>query len=235
MGYSAPFFNVAGSVRIAAPADVFAASWADYDNDGDLDAFLTGHFGQGCALMQDSGGNALHYLKVQLTGIRSNRAGIGARVQLYRNDTVQTQEVSGGSGQYGHNPSILHFGLGSAGYFDSLKVFWPSGAVNTLGRTNGDTTITIQENPVSLPEKIETGRLPAMIYSSRYGWGNCLNLGILDQLKIYRSNGTSAITIKPVSAPTEINLTALSSGVYFCQIKTKDHKIGVIKLLMINR
>ncbi len=152
MGYTAPFYNVAGAVNIATPTDIFAASWGDYDNDGDLDAFLVGHFGPGGALMRDSGGNALHHLKIKLVGTRSNRCAIGARVKIYRNDTVQTQEISGGSGQYGHNPALVYFGLGGNITFDSLVVIWPSGAVNRVPGANVDTTLTIEEAAIAIEE-----------------------------------------------------------------------------------
>jgi hypothetical protein len=153
MGNQAPFLNVAGAVNIANPADVFAASWGDYDCDGDLDAFLVGHFGSGCALMRDSGANALHWLKVKLIGTQSNRSAIGARLRLFRNDTAQTQEISGGSGQYGANPTPVHFGLGTNPGFDSLTVFWPSGAVSRIYAGSGDTTLIITEPATGIEEK----------------------------------------------------------------------------------
>jgi hypothetical protein len=142
MGYSAPFFNVAGQVNIATPSDVFVSSWGDFDNDGDLDAFLTGHFGNGYALMRDSGGNYFHYLKVKLVGRQSNKAGIGTKLYLYRNDTTQLVEPSSIS-------LIAHFGLGNSPYFDSLIVLWPSGERNSFYFGVGDTLLTIEE-PLSV-------------------------------------------------------------------------------------
>ncbi len=149
LGYNSPFINVAGQVRIANPADIFAASWGDYDNDGDLDAFLTGHEG-GYALMRDSGGNYLHWLKVKLEGTRSNRAGIGCRVYLFINDTIQLIELSGGSGQWGHNPLIAHFGVGLNTNFDSLVVLWTSGARSSIPSGQTDTLITVIEPIVGI-------------------------------------------------------------------------------------
>jgi hypothetical protein len=131
---------------------VFAASWGDCDNDDDLDAFLRKHCSQGCALMRDSGGDAYHHLKIKLNGTRSNRSASGARVRLYQHDTVQTQGISGGSGQHGPNPALVRFGLGGNIRFDSLEVVWPSGAVSRITGTKGDTTLIIKEGEGAIEE-----------------------------------------------------------------------------------
>jgi hypothetical protein len=163
--------------------------------------------------MQDSGGNALHYLKIKLTGTQSNRAGIGARIQLYRNDTVQTQEVSGGSGQYGHNPSILHFGLGSAGYFDSLKVFWLSGAVSLLGSGSADTILFITEPAVALTEKNFIPQPANRIFSSPV-----FAPAIPTDALVYNCLG------KRISSPG-------SAGVYYLSIPDQPDKlVKIVKL-----
>lgn len=153
MGYNVPFYNVAGLVNIAQPQDVFAASWGDFDNDGDLDVFLTGHFGSGYALMKNNGGNYFHYLKVKLVGTQSNRAGIGSKIYLFKNDTCQMIEISGGSGQDGHNSLIAHFGLGNNNSFDSLIVLWPSGERSRILFLPVDTLLTILEPLTEIKEE----------------------------------------------------------------------------------
>ena len=62
----------------------------------------------------------------------SNRSGIGARVQVFWNEKVQVQEVSGGSGYAAQNQRRLHFGLGSDGVVEKVEIRWPSGVVQTL-------------------------------------------------------------------------------------------------------
>lgn len=163
MGYSAPFYNVAGLVNIASPQDIFAASWGDFDNDGDLDAFLVGHFGSGYALMRDSGGNYYHYLKVKLIGRESNRVGIGAKIYLFKNDTTQMIELSGGSGQNGHNPLIAHFGLGNNNSFDSLIVLWPRGKRNRILSLRADTLLMIIEPLTEIKDKVKLEKKEKMI------------------------------------------------------------------------
>ena len=158
MGYNAPFYNVAGLVNIAQPQDIFASSWGDFDNDGDLDAFLVGHFGDGYALMRDSGGNYFHYLKVKLVGRQSNRAGIGSKIYLFKNDTCQMIEISGGSGQDGHNPLIAHFGLGNNDNIDSLIVLWQSGERTRILSLPVDTMLTIFEPLTEIKERVKLAK-----------------------------------------------------------------------------
>ena len=57
------------------------AAYADYDNDGDLDIFLTTNRGPARIFRNDSE-PANHVLRVQAIGTSSNRDGIGARVEL---------------------------------------------------------------------------------------------------------------------------------------------------------
>ncbi len=108
-GSGAPFLNVAGGVNITRPSDIFAASWSDYDRDGDLDAFIVGH--NGYSLKRNDGGNDLHWLEVKLVGVESNYAGIGAKIFVFTPDgKTQLREVGGGEGQQCHNSLALWAG-----------------------------------------------------------------------------------------------------------------------------
>ena len=103
-----------------------AAALADYDNDGDLDLFVT-NLNQKPNLLRNDGGNRNNWLGLRLTGRASNRDAIGARVTLYGTGIQQTRQLQRGRGfQSQHDPRLL-FGLGSATQIDSLEINWPSG------------------------------------------------------------------------------------------------------------
>jgi hypothetical protein len=74
-------------------------------------------------------GSHQNSLSILLTGTKSNRSAIGARVSLQAAGRTQYQEVMGGSSYYSQNEFALHFGLGSARLVDRLEVRWPSGLV----------------------------------------------------------------------------------------------------------
>jgi enediyne biosynthesis protein E4 len=113
---------------------------ADFDRDGDLDIVL-GHSSARCegdcydtfnvrffenVTGQDEAavGNFIQ-LRLEGTG-GSNRAAIGARVEVTTPDGVtQTQEVGGGHGHYGIQHDLaLHFGLGASCEAE-VTVRWP--------------------------------------------------------------------------------------------------------------
>ncbi|HEY1341073.1 MAG TPA: CRTAC1 family protein [Bryobacteraceae bacterium] len=73
-----------------------------------------------------AGGN---FLNVALKGTKSNRSGIGARVQVTAGGRQFIGEVMSGGSYYSQNSLVLHFGLGNAGAVDRLQIRWPSGTV----------------------------------------------------------------------------------------------------------
>ncbi len=86
-----------------------------------------------------------HFLNVALTGTRSNRSAIGARVTITAGGQKQIDEVMSGSSYYSQKSFVLHFGLGSATSVDSVEVRWPNGGVQKLGKCEADRSLRIEE------------------------------------------------------------------------------------------
>ncbi len=119
------FVDVAPSVGIDKPIDVFAATWGDYNRDGFMDVFLNGHIGTG--LMKNSGNtNKSITLKLVGDGLKSNSSAIGARVEVVAGSNKQTREVSGGRGCCEQDMLPVYFGLGNNDTVD-VNIKWPSG------------------------------------------------------------------------------------------------------------
>ncbi|HWB97754.1 MAG TPA: ASPIC/UnbV domain-containing protein, partial [Bryobacteraceae bacterium] len=57
----------------------------------------------------------------------------------------QMDEVRSGGSYLSQNELRLHFGLGAATKVDSIKVLWPSGAVDELRNAGADQILTITE------------------------------------------------------------------------------------------
>jgi enediyne biosynthesis protein E4 len=120
------------------------ACFADYDNDGRMDAFLVNLGGPG-VLLHNVTEQAGHWLEVQLIGTKSNRDGIGATVEVTAGGQTQKSERVAGSGYLGQDDWRLHFGLGAAAQADRIEVNWPSGTRQVLENVAADRVFTIRE------------------------------------------------------------------------------------------
>ena len=120
------------------------ACLADYDNDGKVDAFLV-NLGDKAALLHNTSTNTGHWLAIKLRGTKSNRDGIGAKVEIDAGGRHFIEERVAGSGYLSQNDNRLHFGLGSATRADKIIVHWPSGREQMLANQPVDHILTLAE------------------------------------------------------------------------------------------
>jgi hypothetical protein len=101
---------------------------ADFDDDGDLDIVTAEFHDRSLYLVSDlSSRKAVNSLKVRLRGTKSNRDGLGARVELRAGGKRWVQVHDGKSGYMSQSLMPLYFGLGDLTGADELIVRWPSG------------------------------------------------------------------------------------------------------------
>ena len=86
-----------------------------------------------------------HFLNVALTGTKSNRSAIGARVIVNAGGRKRIDEVMGGSSYYSQNSATLHFGLGSVAIVDEVTILWPSGTIQRVTKPTADSTLKLAE------------------------------------------------------------------------------------------
>jgi hypothetical protein len=120
------------------------ACFADYDNDGKVDAFVVNLGGRGVLLRNVSTGTG-HWIALKLKGTKSNRDGLGTRVEVWAGGREQVAERVAGSGYLSQDDGRLHFGLGSAATVDKIVVHWPSGRLQTLENLAVDRVLTVEE------------------------------------------------------------------------------------------
>ncbi len=108
-------------------------TYADYDNDGDLDVLAivlnvpVNEGGWNTVLYNNQEGNQQNWLQVSLEGIEANRSAFGAKVFVYLSDKTLLHEISGGASHASQLSSRAHFGLGAAEVIDSVQIQWPGG------------------------------------------------------------------------------------------------------------
>ena len=123
---------------------------ADYDNDGDID-IVTNNRGDYPSLLRNEGGNANHWLTIQLVGTKSNRDGVGASLKLTSEGFVHVEQAKGGMSYMSASDPRIHFGLGKRTKIESLEITWPSGQVDKLGNVGPDQIITVKEGVGIVP------------------------------------------------------------------------------------
>ena len=106
-------------------------SLGDYDNDGDTDIFVV-NLNQEGVLLRNEGGKEHNWLMIKTVGVKSNRDGIGARVEVVTRSHSQMKEVQAGSSYLSGHDLRLLFGLGTETKIESIKITWPSGVEQIL-------------------------------------------------------------------------------------------------------
>jgi hypothetical protein len=106
-------------------------AFGDFDNDGDVD-MLVNNSGDRPQLLRNDGGNRYNWLTLVLCGTRSNRDGLGAKIEVLSGGKWRYFQALGGGSFMAANDPRIHIGLGSETSADEIVVRWPSGIVDRL-------------------------------------------------------------------------------------------------------
>jgi hypothetical protein len=120
------------------------AASGDFDNDGNIDLLIM-NMNEPPSLLRSTNRGSHHWLKVKLTGTKSNRSAIGAKVRVEAGGRWQTNVVLSQSGYYSCNDPRVHFGLGVTAKVDRLEVTWPNGRIETWRNVKTDEIVTLTE------------------------------------------------------------------------------------------
>jgi len=140
------FTNTSASWGIDQPSNSNGAAYADLDNDGNLD-LVVNDVNQPAFIYQNQSAviNKNHYLAIALKGADKNTQGIGAKIMAYTGGKKQYLEQMPTRGFQSSVSPILHFGLGSDGHIDSLRIIWQRGKTQLLQNVKADQQITLNE------------------------------------------------------------------------------------------
>ena len=117
---------------------------ADVDGDGDLDLLATENNGPARLYRNDLTHNS-SWLRLHLTGTRSNRNAVDARAIVKTGSLQQERRVRSGMSYGSQSERTLTFGLGGALFADSVIVVWPSGHTDRRARIAAGQTLHLVE------------------------------------------------------------------------------------------
>lgn len=138
-------------------------TYADLDNDGDLDLVINNIDEKAYVLKNNS--EESNYIKIELNGNVGNRNGIGAKIIAFTKSKRISREHYTSIGYLSSKSNNIHLGLGRDSIIDSLKIIWPNGLFETIQSISSNQKITLfqknalhkynfklsQQNPFLLP------------------------------------------------------------------------------------
>jgi Flp pilus assembly protein TadD len=158
------------------------AAFADYDDDGDLDAAVLNNGGP-ALLLRNEGGEGNNWLRVVLRGPHRPDGGparapatstfaLGARVRVTAQGITRLRTIGGSSSYLSQPPpGEAWFGLGRAAAVDRLEIDWPDGTVTAPEAlpVNAAVRIVAGEPPAfTLARRPERGRDDVLAFWERY-------------------------------------------------------------------
>ncbi|SFN79480.1 Por secretion system C-terminal sorting domain-containing protein [Bizionia echini] len=199
-------------------AKSYSNAVGDFNNDGFPDIAVSNINYENMYLWENQTVNTNNWLKVKLTGVQSNRDGIGSRLEISINGDKQYRYTHCGEGYLSQNSNTEVFGLGTNDVVDYVKVTWLSGIVDYVENVNANQLLEITEGSYSLGlnHTVETGfsYYPNPIQ-------NTLHLkseNPIRSVRIYSLLGQEVFSKSFNSAKVDINTSNFESGIYIAKI-----------------
>jgi Flp pilus assembly protein TadD len=158
------------------------AAFADYDQDGDLDAAILNNGGP-ARLLRNDGGNGKNWLRVVVRGPADRSGGapsppetssfaLGAVVSLTADGATRVRQVGASPSYLSQSPpGETWFGLGEAGTVERLTIAWPDGETQEIEALPVNATVRViegEEPVLALGPRPERRRDEVLAFWERY-------------------------------------------------------------------
>jgi hypothetical protein len=216
-------------------------SWSnavgDFNRDNVLDIAVLNQAPFNSQLWENQGTG--QFIGFQLTGVLSNRDGIGAKVELYGGQAgYQSAYTHCGSGFLAQQSRTIRFGLGNLAVVDSVSVTWPTGhrdlltspEVNTIhlltegATTNGDIEVDEDVLLTSSSSNYFNSPGPSLkISPNPVRKGEVVSLDQeMDELMIYSVTGRLISPKKLAVNSWQFSTRHLAKGTYFIVARARQ-------------
>ncbi len=143
------YFDFSGVSGLNFADDSRAFAVTDFDSDGRPDLILKSRLGPQVRVLQNDCATGKQAIAFELRGTKSNRDGIGAKVEV----DGQAKWLSAGAGFLSQHSKRLIFGLGTKETVERVRITWPSGAMQELADLKVGHTHTITEGDARLASR----------------------------------------------------------------------------------
>lgn len=121
--------------------------FADFNNDGSIDTFVTNNNGIGQLLINRTDGK---WIGLRLHGKKGNTDAIGAKVTITTEHGAQHRTLLPSNNFLSSNDRRIHFGLGDESLIKSLTIHWPDNHVSKFNNIEPNQYITIFQEEDSI-------------------------------------------------------------------------------------
>ena len=131
------------------PSYSYGASFADLDNDGDLD-YVSNNLNDKAFILKNTtverSRNNAGWVRIRLKGKEGNTMAFGAKTEIWCNGRYQFNEHFLSRGYASSVDPVIHFGVGEAEMIDSVKITWPaSGKISVIRNIKPGRVIEVDE------------------------------------------------------------------------------------------
>jgi tetratricopeptide (TPR) repeat protein len=126
------FSDVSGIVGLDVLQDSRTFALGDFDHDGRLEVVLKNRNSPQLLCLKNVWSELPPAISFRLSGKKSNRDAVGARIRIETTEGRQTRSLRIGSGFLAQHSKELFFGLGAAKSVVQATIDWPSGLSQTL-------------------------------------------------------------------------------------------------------
>ena len=121
------------------------SAFGDLNNDGAMDIVVTS-LNEGPRILMNTGDSGNHWLMLSLTGHKSARDAVGAKIRLTTaSGRVLYNHVAISVGFMSSSDKRVHFGLGKDSRISSIEIRWPSGIKQVLKDVAADQLLKVDE------------------------------------------------------------------------------------------
>jgi tetratricopeptide (TPR) repeat protein len=148
------WIDASGISGLDVALDSRAFAVTDLDGDGNLDILLKSRLAPQVKAFRNESAGERKSIAVRLTGTKSNRDAIGARVEA----DGMVRWLQAGSGYLSQHTKVLHFGLGARDEVERLSIVWPSGATQEFHHLPAGHRFDITEGSSEVKREAFRGR-----------------------------------------------------------------------------